>query len=226
MDTPGERLRQARERAGLSVDELADRIGSAASTVRAHENGQNNVRPHKARDYATALKVSPTWLLYGGNPTQAEQLPRPATQSLPIRFTVAAGAWEPVDDIRDEPLGFMEAHQLPAYEGIPQWIERLAGDSYDRKIPDGSLLHVVDAIALGYAPNHGDTVIVCRRRAQGSFVERSVKEVVLTPFGVELWPRSHNPKWDQPLNYTTGTRGGDDIEVEIVGKVVRAYQDL
>lgn len=226
MESPGDRLRRARTDAGLTVEALSERVGFAASTIRAHENGQNNIRPHAAKAYAPIVKVTPGWLLYGEKPTTGATLPIPETTPLPVRFTVAAGAWKPVEEWRDEPLGFAEAHVLKAYEGFPQWLERVEGDSYDRKIPDGALVHVVDAIAMGYAPRHGDTVIVVRKRAQGAFLERSVKEVVLTPFGVELWPRSHNAKWDQPLHYTAGLRPGEEAEVEIAGKVVRAYVDF
>lgn len=223
---PGERLRAARVAAGLSVQTLSERVGFAASTVRAHENGQNEIRPHAAKAYAPILKVTPGWILYGDKADLPRHSPIPETQNLPIRYIVAAGAWEPVEDWRDEPIGYGEAHILKAYESFPQWLERVSGDSYDRKIPDGCLVHVVDAIALGYAPTHGDTVVVVRKRAQGAFVERSVKEVVLTPFGVELWPRSHNPKYDQPLHYSRDLKDGEDAEVEIAGKVVRFYGEL
>lgn len=148
----------------------------------------------------------------------------PQLRSLPIRFEVAAGSWHAADELRQEPLGnYEEAHLVEEYDQFPQWIEKVVGDSYNLKIPHGSLIHVVDAVAMGYAPRHGHTVVVQRTRAQGAFVERSLKEVVRTPFGVELWPRSYNPKWDQPLNYLDGAGNNDDVQVEIVGRVVRAY---
>lgn len=227
MSTPGERLRDARVKAGYeTAADAARQFEWHPQNVRDHEADRRKISPDQARRYARAYKITPTWLLYGDKATQSEELPFPETGRLPIRFTVAAGAWEPVEDWRDEPLGFEEAHRVPAYDSFPQWLERVVGDSYNKKIPDGSLIHVVDAVALGYAPTHGDTVVVCRRRAQKAFVERSVKEVVLTPFGIELWPRSFNPKWDQPLNYTVGAKDGEEIEVEIVGKVIRSYQEL
>lgn len=96
----------------------------------------------------------------------------------------------------------------------------------DRMLPHGALIHVVDAIAMGYAPTHDDLVVVVRRRAQGAFVERSVKQVALTPDGVELWPRSHNPRWSTPLTMRDGMNDHEDAEVEIAGKVVQAYIDF
>jgi hypothetical protein len=145
---------------------------------------------------------------------------------LPIRYEVAAGAWHAVDEVADEELGFADAPRIPGYEQFPQWYERVRGDSFNRKIPDGALVHVVDAIAMGYAPKHEDVVVVMRRRAGGAFFERSVKQVELSAAGILLWPRSFNEKWSKPLDLTQGLSEGEDASVEIVGKVLRAYIGL
>jgi len=225
---PGERLRAARVAADLSVEQLAERIEKAASTVRAHENGQNGIKAPMAERYARALNVTPEWLLYG---KAAGQRPEPAlenlsTSRLPIAHEVAAGLWLPSDELRDEPIGYYDAHFLREYASFQQWLEAVSGDSMDRMLPHGALIHVVDAIAMGYAPKHDDLVVVVRRRAQGAFVERSVKQVALTPDGVELWPRSHSPRWSAPLTMRDGMDDHEEAEVEIVGKVVQAYIDF
>lgn len=61
----GERLREARRHASLSVDQLAERTGYSASGVRAIENGQNGLRPDAADKFAPVLGVSAAWLLTG-----------------------------------------------------------------------------------------------------------------------------------------------------------------
>jgi transcriptional regulator with XRE-family HTH domain len=225
---PGERLRAARVAAELSVEQLAERIEKAASTVRAHENGQNGIKAPMAARYARALNVTPEWLLYG---KVASERPDPklnaiVTRQLPICHEVAAGLWLPADEMRDEPIGHHDAHFLGEYEPFQQWLEAVSGDSMDRLLPHGALIHVVDAIAMGYAAKHGDLVVVVRRRAQGAFVERSIKQVEMTANGVELWPRSHNPRWSAPLTMRDGMPDGEDAVVEIVGKVVQAYIDF
>lgn len=144
---------------------------------------------------------------------------------MPIRYEVAAGAWMAVDDLREEPLGYAEAFRLPPYQNAPQWLERVVGDSMDKVYPNGTLLHIVDAAEIGYAPRHGDKVVVQRRRGGGSFVERTVKEVELTPRGPVLWPRSHNPKHQAPIDLRAGLDDGEDAEVQICGKVIRGYID-
>lgn len=182
-----------------------------------------------AERYAAALGITPQWLLYGeqkGSQAQVD-IARFKYVRLPILHKAAAGFWLPADEIADQPIGFYpEALVLPEYAEVQQWIEVVEGDSMNRLLPDGALIHVVDAIGLGYAPRHDDIVVVVRRRAQGAFVERSVKQVALTPTGVELWPRSFNEKWSTPLPFLDGVRENEDVEIEIVGKVVKAYIDF
>jgi transcriptional regulator with XRE-family HTH domain len=61
----GQRLREARQRAKLSVDQLAERVGYSPSGVRAIENGQNGMRPDAAEKFAPALGTTSAWLLTG-----------------------------------------------------------------------------------------------------------------------------------------------------------------
>lgn len=61
----GLRLRARRQQLALSVHTVAQRLGVADVTVRAHENGQNDVPVTKAERYAHVLGVTPEWLLWG-----------------------------------------------------------------------------------------------------------------------------------------------------------------
>lgn len=173
---------------------------------------------------ASALECNVDYLLgQVDEPGRPDPLPIPHQVTLPIRYEVAAGPWLAVDDLPDEPLGWGEANAIPQYP-YPQWLERVRGDSFNRHIPDGALIHVVDAIAMGYAPRHGDVVVVSRTRGQGALVERTVKQIeVLQNGDVELWPRSHNPKWSKPLVLDHGAEMSDDTVVEISAKVLRSY---
>lgn len=143
---------------------------------------------------------------------------------LPVRHRVQAGHWIEVDlaerDFPDAPKGVREN---PDYSTWPQWLELVVGDSVDREIPPGHFVHVVDAIEMGYAPKEGDFVVVERRRDQGRLRERSIKRVSIREDRVELWPHSHNPAWDRPLEMEAP---GEDVEVEIVAKVIGAYRGM
>lgn len=63
--SPGLRLRARRQKLGLSVHAVAQRLGVADPTVRAHENGQNGLPAPQAEKYARILGVTPEWLLWG-----------------------------------------------------------------------------------------------------------------------------------------------------------------
>lgn len=66
MDTPAERLRFARQRAGYKTGKgAAKALGFPVSTYLGHENGSRGFPAKKADVYARRFKVSPEWLLYG-----------------------------------------------------------------------------------------------------------------------------------------------------------------
>lgn len=65
-ETPGERLRSARLRAGYgkAVD-AARAFGWEPPTYHAHENGTRGLTARAAAKYARAYHVLPSWLLFG-----------------------------------------------------------------------------------------------------------------------------------------------------------------
>ncbi|WP_133255222.1 LexA family protein [Phenylobacterium kunshanense] len=143
---------------------------------------------------------------------------------LPVRHRVQAGHWIEVDlaeqDFPAPPKGVRPDDD---YAEWPQWLELVVGDSVDREIPPGHFAHVVDAIEMGYSPIDGDFVVVERRRDQGRLRERSIKQIAIREGRVELWPRSHNPAWDKPLELSAP---GEGVEVELVGLVIGAYRGM
>lgn len=144
---------------------------------------------------------------------------------LPVRYRVQAGHWIEVDFAeQDYPSPPRAVRPDPQFGDWPQWLEVVVGDSVDREIPPGHFAHVVDAIEMGYAPQADDFVVVERRRDQGRLRERSIKQVAMNADGeIELWPRSHNPAWDKPLQLAAP---GDGVEVEVVGLVIGAYRGM
>ena len=155
-----------------------------------------------------------------GRPTAAQVVPL----FLPVRHRVQAGHWIEVDYAeQDYPSPPRAVRPDPQYGDWPQWLELVVGDSVNKEMPDGAYAHVVDAVEMGYAPQDGDFVVVERRRDGGRLRERSVKKIVQTDTGIELWPDSHNPAWDRPLELSSP---GDGVEVEIVGLVIGAYRSM
>ncbi len=64
-ETPGDRLKRLRERAGLSRPQFADICDVVTSTVRSHENNQTPISSEAADAYATALGTSSAIILRG-----------------------------------------------------------------------------------------------------------------------------------------------------------------
>jgi Predicted transcriptional regulators len=216
----GAKIRRLLQDSGMSANAASLKAGLPRDAVRDIITGRSkHPRADTLAKVAAALGVPPSVLLEGG-PAPSNDEPA-AEIELPILFKVAAGTWLAQDELWDEPIGSDRVPIAPEYARWPQWLELVQGDSVDKLLPDGALVHVVDAIEMGYTPKDADLVVVTRTRAQGAFIERSLKQVVITPFGIELWPRSHNPRWDQPLNYTAGAEDHDDTVVQIVGKVIR-----
>lgn len=172
---------------------------------------------------AGALHVDPSALLDPDAPAGGIQPLSGDEIVLPVRYAVAAGAWRAQDEYEDLPAEYDTAIRFKPFEAFHQWLVRVQGDSLNRLIPDGSLAHVVDAIQIGYQPRQNDIVVVERTRSQGQMIERSLKQVEITPGGVvELWPRSYNDRWNAPLAFND-IEHEEGMSVQIVGLVLRAY---
>ena len=64
-DTMGGRLLRARDAAGLTIAELAARLGVKKSTVQAWENDRSQPHANRLSTMAGVLNVSLSWLLHG-----------------------------------------------------------------------------------------------------------------------------------------------------------------
>ncbi len=65
MDTMGGRLSRARESSGLTVKELAWRLGVKMATVNAWERDRSQPATHRLNMLSGLLSVSISWLLHG-----------------------------------------------------------------------------------------------------------------------------------------------------------------
>lgn len=65
LDTMGGRLSRARDAAGLSVAQLARRLGVKSTTIQAWESDRSQPRSNRLAMLAGVLNVSLSWLLHG-----------------------------------------------------------------------------------------------------------------------------------------------------------------
>lgn len=204
---------------GLTVKQWAKRAGVAESTIHRalKEDYQYVTSSRTLSRLASAIGVE-------APETNGSEPQMVGAEFLPIRYEVGAGNWQEISDSQVF-YGSGTVAPDPAYASFPQWLERVSGDSMDREYRDGELIHVVDAFALGYAPQHGDHVVLVRRRNNGAEMERTVKEVVRTPAGAfEFWPRSSNPRWREPVRLIDGVEEDPSIEIEVAALVIGSYR--
>ncbi len=84
-------LRARRKALGLTLEELADRIGTSKQTIHRYENGQiSNIPPEKVEALATALETTPAALM--GWQGDAESYREISTKKLPLLGRIACGA--------------------------------------------------------------------------------------------------------------------------------------
>lgn len=216
-------LKRTLQEKGLSVEQWARDAKVHKSTIfRALKPSWHYVTSSRTlAKLAIAANVTPPSLTQVKDSGSLRVHPR----FLVVRHKVQAGYWLEVDSTVQAITAQYPVAPDPRYATIEQWLEQVVGDSMDREIPEGAFAHVVDAIGLGYSPATGDLVIVERRRAGGLLRERTIKQVEITAAGtVQLWPRSTNPRWTEPLELSGGSKPGEDVEVEIVAKVIGDYR--
>lgn len=222
------RIQKRLNELNLTANAASLRAGLPRDAVRDILTGKSqNPRGDTIMKISIALETDPAYLLIGRPPTMYPGTDQDEDVFLPIKHTVAAGAWREIEDYGyDVPVETRPVARLMKFAYFDQWLERVQGDSMDRMIPPGSFVHVVDAIQMHYEARDKDVVVVERKRAQGALFERSLKQLASSPSGFQLWPRSHNPKWDKPLALADQADTGDDMKVQIVGLVIRAYIDF
>jgi AcrR family transcriptional regulator len=218
-------LRTVIELTGQTATALARRAGVNQTTFTRPLNSKEHkyaIKFQALKDLSAATGIPLPPELVAAR--EAGRPPVPAEVVLDIRYEVAATGFLPRADLHQEPIGRRKVPSVAPFADYPQWLERVVNDSMNMLIPPGSEVHVVDAIAMNYAPRHGDIVIVERTAAQGALVERTVKQIEMGPDGPELWPRSYNPRHQAPVHLSAGAEHHDDLSVQIVGLVVRSYQ--
>lgn len=136
MDTMGERLRHAREKAGFtSAMQAAKRFGWPTSTYAAHENGQNGFPVDSAERYGRAFKVSAGWLLSGEGDIARKN-------TVTVEGLVGAGG---AIETSAEGLGHEGLDEIEVPFPLPEDAAayRVAGDSMFPRYDDGDVIIVI-----------------------------------------------------------------------------------
>lgn len=210
MGTRGERLKKARLDAGFrTATDAARSLGIRYPTYAAHENGSRQYEADEAVVYARKFKVPIEWLLTGKGGV-VSQLPQTPLASVPVIGIVRAGIWQ---DINAGDHSLYEV--VPAAPDAPaewQYAFTVEGTSLDKIAQPGDILVCIDCVKSRVDIKDGDLVIVEWSRFGGQMVERTAKRIRRSIAGIELWPESNDPAFQEPLKLH-GAVDGDTIEV-------------
>ena len=201
------KLKELRKSKGLTLDELAERIGTSKQTIHRYENGiTTNVPPEKVESLAVALGTTPQELMgWEDEPTVTYKnlLPVSAKQ-LPVLGDIACGM--PIYAEQKHESFVTVADQLDA-----DFCLKAHGDSMTgARIFDGDVVFIRSQSAV----DNGEIAAVIIND------EATLKRVYYYPNEAKLVLSPENPRY-APLVYV-----GSELEaVKIIGKAV-AFQSV
>jgi transcriptional regulator with XRE-family HTH domain len=100
------RLRQAREQAGVTLVQLAERTGYAVTSLSGVENGHDQPSKRLLSRWIQALAINETWLKTGDGETFAKAAPKQVREqrsdlAAPIRFRIQKARQHAIDLLQE-----------------------------------------------------------------------------------------------------------------------------
>ena len=137
--TIGERIKERRKQLGLTVDELAERLGKNRATIYRYESNDIEKLPTTVLEpLAKALGVTPAYLMGWLKPSQAKSLTpndiRANTKPVPLVGRVAAGLSCHAEDNIE---GYILTDCELLHEGYEYFWLTVTGDSMEPELHDG-----------------------------------------------------------------------------------------
>ena len=214
--TVGDRLRDARKRAGLTAAEVgrraADILGRSKaiseSAIRNQENGTNGVPYEAIRAYAAVLGVERSWLAFG----DGSDLPEPAGRLMTVMADVGSD-WSPADlkFQRDRPP--LIRVNIPEFQHAKLFGSYIAGGERIPEYQPGTFIVYCWTDEVG--AREGDHVVVYRFVEEA--LEHSLRVVRHRAEGVFLESHPGGAVQAEPIR-------ADDQGVIIFGVVVATYR--
>jgi SOS-response transcriptional repressor LexA len=212
-------IKEGLKKEGKSKIGLAAAIGRSPSAVTELLKGKRKLQVDEITKIARYLDETPP--PFGGVEPE-----RTVIVQVPVRGEAAPDLWRGPTYIYDD----SPAH-VPIVPGefamTDQFAVRVVGNSMDKlKIHSGDYLICV---AYSLARDHfqtGDVVIVERQDADR--IETTCRELVVAGRGLELWFRSSDPRYQDPIIIVDAEtmRSHDGMKVRIVGKVIARYSPM
>ncbi len=219
-------LRRARQ---LTQGELATILGVAQSTISRWESDKQGPRVEELiaiHDWAGEDWADPQ---HPGLAEAARAVNEIMDETglfrdrVPIVGHVCAGEWRETFAIPENEQAFIMVPTPEKFQNLRRFGVLVDGTSMDQAYRHGSILICVKMIDYGEEPVHGQKVIVFRYRRDRT-VEATVKEYVKDLLGRPwLWPRSHDPEHQLPINITKPD-DQDIEEISVYGLVIASYR--
>lgn len=176
-----------------------------------------------AERLAPLLGVNPSDLLFQshGEGTASE-----AVKHASIVGEVAAGRWLEQSDFIDDDLP-MVPYVPGKYPNLDQFAFRVVGPSMDlKRIQHGDFVICVPYFEARTQIMDGDIAVIERRN--GHLIERTCKEIKCVNGGYELWPRSSDLNFQEPIRIQNkrSSHATDGTEVEIIGLVIGRFAPI
>ena len=152
-------IRENRLALGLTMKEVADKVGVSEATISRWESGEiANMRRGAIFALSRALNISPNKIMGWDEPTPHEKLPSSTYRYVPD--AVAAGSLTTIEGLTDLPLVTVPDCMLGRYARNKNIILMpVSGESMNNIIRNGAIIAVLTKIELPQISN-GDIVVV------------------------------------------------------------------
>lgn len=208
--TTNYRIGEARERAHLTQQELAAKVGISQQAIQYYESGERDVKSSMVIKLSNALGCSPTYLLGLESSPWLEETHKANSGEyveVPVYGSIAAGT--PIDMMETDDSFPVPARIVNAHPNC--FMLHVEGESMSRLVPN-RWLALIDP--EDREPNERDAFAVCINGYKAT-----LKHIKQLSNGFELIPDSYDPTYRaQIFDY-----GEDDTdEITIIGKMVWA----
>ena len=199
------KLKEMRERAGLTQQQLAEKIGVTQQTIWYYENGRREMKSGVLVELSNALECTVSDLLGLNEVKGVVQQVRSPSHPMPVVGRIAAGT------PREAIYQTGETHEAPEslWEAHPGgfWLE-VSGNSMNRLFPEGTLVLVDPDEEV----RNGDVGVVF---VNGD--DATLKRVYFDGESVRLHPESHDPEYQDRV---IDREDPDAPEVRVLGRAV------
>ena len=211
--TLGERIRELRQKAGLTQEELAKEIGySTKTSISKMENDLLDINQSTIVALARALKTTPSTLMGWEEETKEATnirgvIPSNNIHMVPVYATVSAGFGAYAEDSVVDYIPMIIENKYDVQDTIGILVK---GDSMYPKIEDGDTIVVRKQESV----DSGDVAVLLLDGDEGL-----VKKVVYGSDWIEL--HSFNPEYK-----TRRFEGRDVLRLRVVGKVLKVVKSI